>query len=125
MSYPPTLRDLRNRLGDYPAYSTMSDLRLQQAMDAAQGELESAIPRITEGVTDSAESRLVASLCLDLAVYHIKRAVERTETGDLPLALWRERQDLTRRMQMVALLLDSGIKVRAFDHLEEVGTTSP
>jgi hypothetical protein len=62
------------------------------------------------------------SICLDLAVWHLKRAAERTEDGDIPMSLWRERQDLNRRIQQLAQLLDVPIMVETLERLEEEPT---
>lgn len=117
--YPPTVSDLRTRLLDYPAYAGYSDARLQMALDAAQGELESAVQSLTDTTLSTAADRMAHSLCLDLAVLHLKRAVERTEDGDLPMSLWRERQDINRRIEMLARLLDVPITIEPLERLEE------
>jgi len=117
--YPPTLTDLRARLEDYPAYSGYSNARLQMALDAAQGELESSVRALADVALSGAADRMAATLCLDLAVWHLKRAVERTEDGDIPMALWRERQDLNRRIDLLAQMLDRPITVEPLERLEE------
>lgn len=117
--YPPTLSNLHERLQDYPAYNSYSDARLQIALDAAQAELESAVPAVTDVALNASADRMAYTICLDLAVWHLKRAVERTEDGDLPMSLWRERQDLNRRLEMLARMLDMPITVAPMERLEE------
>lgn len=118
MTYPPTIADLRSRLADYPAYAGATDARLSLALDSARAELESAVPNLGQVALDEGQARQAAMLCLDLAAYHLKRAVERTEEGDIPMALWRERQDLNRRIQQLMAALDSGIYIAPLERLD-------
>ncbi len=117
--YPPTLSDLYERLRNYPAYNRYTNEQLQIVLNSARAEVESAVPAVADGSLNASADLVAHDITVKLAVWYLKSAVERTEDGDLPMALWRERQELTRRLEMLARMLDVPIIAAPLERLEE------
>lgn len=88
MTYPPTVRDLRDRLSVYPFSAQMTDTQLDMYIQTARAKIEIRIPQAWDpnSVPDYLRNAL-GMVCLNLAVYYARADVERDDTGGLPSAL--------------------------------------
>ena len=105
-TYPPTSEEIKQAITKYPHMANRPSLNpdLDRALLQARGDIALECPQAEEGSLNPALVNSAWAICLELAVWYIRKDTERNmETGTLPGSLIDLRDQIDARLEKLGV----------------------